>query len=446
MDTPTGLLLLLQLVLILLNAVFAAAEIAVLSVGEPKLDKLASGGNKKARRLLKLTQEPARFLATIQVAITLAGFLGSAFAAENFSDPLVAWLLRLGVKLPEVTLDTIAVVVITLLLSFITLVFGELVPKRIAMKKAEKVALGITGLVQCIAVVFRPLVWLLSVSTNGVLRLFGMDPNEQEDETSEEEILMMVDAGSEQGSIDEEEKQLIQNIFEFDDLTAGEIFTHRTDVVILWEEETDEDWAKTIHDFRHTLFPVCRESPDNVVGILNSKDYYRLDDKGRASVMENAVRPAYFVPETIKADVLFRNMKKDRISLAVVLDEYGGMAGIITLNDLVEELVGEFAVDESDDPAEGEPIELLQENVWQITGNVALRTLEDALDVTLEEEDSDTFTGLVFSHLGVVPADGEQDLHLQVQDLKIHVTLVQEHQVEKATVEKLPPSEEDEDL
>ena len=234
-------LILLQLILIALNAVFACAEIAVLSINEMKLERMAQQGDKRAGRLFALTREPARFLATIQVAITLSGFLGSAFAADNFSEPLVDWVLSLGVALPRATLDTIAVVLITLILSYFTLVFGELVPKRVAMKRPEDIGLRISALVYAISRIFKPLVWMLSVSTNAMLRLLGIDPDEADEAVSEEEIRMMVDAGSEKGAIDQQEREFIENVFEFDDLTAKDIATHRVEAVILYLEESMED-------------------------------------------------------------------------------------------------------------------------------------------------------------------------------------------------------------
>ncbi len=337
-----GLLLLVQIALITLNAIFASAEIAVLSINETKLEKMAQEGNGKAKRLFKLTREPAKFLATIQVAITLSGFLGSAFAADNFSEPLVDWILSLGVKLPKESLDTAAVILITLILSYFTLVFGELVPKRLAMQKSESVAMSISGLVSSISFLFKPVVWFLSFSTNIVLRLFGIDPNQAEDEVSEEEIKMMVDAGSEKGTIDIQEKELIENVFEFNDTTAVEIATHRKDMITLNLDDEQSVWDETIYNVRKTRFPVVDGTSDNIIGILNSKDYFRLSDRSRENVMEKAVRPAYFVPCTIKADVLFRDMKNTRNSLAVVIDEYGGVEGIVTLSDLIEEIVGEL--------------------------------------------------------------------------------------------------------
>lgn len=338
-------MLLLQLVLIGLNAVFACTEIAVLSVKTLRIEKLSAEGSKAAKRLARLTAQPEKFLATIQVAITLSGFLGSAFAAENFSDPLVDWLVGLGVAIPRATLETIAVIVITLILSYFTLVFGELVPKRIAMKKAEAFALGISGTISGISKLFAPIVWLLSVSTNAVLRLLGIDPNEAEEPVSEADIRMMVDAGEAAGGIDTEERDFIRNVFAFDDLTAADILTHRTEVDMLYVDEALEKWADIIHDTRHTRYPVCDGTADNVVGVLDARDWFRLDDKSRESAMEKAVRPACFVPKGVKADVLFRRMRATRCGMAVVLDEYGGMVGIVTINDLLEQLVGELDED-----------------------------------------------------------------------------------------------------
>ncbi|MBS6614209.1 MAG: DUF21 domain-containing protein, partial [Anaerotruncus sp.] len=332
-------MLLLQVALIALNAVFAAAEIAIVSVNDNKMAKLAKEGNKKAKILVKLTSQPSNFLATIQIAITLAGFLGSAFAADNFAGPIVEAILNAGAKIPAGTLNSIVVILITLLLSFFTIIFGELVPKRIAMRKAEKVALGISGLIYVISVIFKPVVWLLMSSTNLVLRMFKIDPNDTEEDVSEEDIRMMVDVGSESGAIDKTEQEFIQNVFEFDDLTAGEVAVHRTEVSILWLDESPDEWDKTIHGSRHKIYPICDETVDNVIGLLNAKDYFRLSTKDRETIMKKAVRPPYFVPESVKLDVLFKNMKKSRHNFAIVLDEYGGTTGIITINDLLEKLV-----------------------------------------------------------------------------------------------------------
>ena len=431
-------MLVLLVVLIALNAVFACAEIAFISVNDAKIARMAGEGNKRAKRVEALNSQPAKFLATIQVAITLSGFLNSALAADNFAEPLTEWLLGLGVPIPRSVLNTLAVVVITLVLSYLTLIFGELVPKRVAMRKADALALGMSGLISTLSRLCAPLVWLLSASTNGVLRLLGIDPNEADEEVSEEDIRMMVDAGGEKGAIDREEQTFIQNVFAFDDLTAGEIATHRTDVDLLWMDEDMAAWEQTIQATRHTRYPVCEDSADHIVGILNARDYFRLTDHSREAVLASAIQPAYFVPESVKADVLFRNMRREHCSLAVVLDEYGGMSGIVTLNDLVEQLVGDL---EDDTPTQKvPPVEDLGDGVWRVQGSAELEDVETALGLSLPEGDYDTFSGLVFDALGQVPRDGTQ-MELSVGGLSIQVENIQEHQVQSALVWKLPAAD-----
>ena len=431
-SNTTIILLLLQIILIALNAFFACAEIAVISINDNRLAKLVSQGDKRAARLAKLTSQPARFLATIQVAITLSGFLGSAFAADNFSGDLVSLLLALGIPIPEKTLDTIAVILITVILSYFTLVFGELVPKRVAMRKAEPLALGMSAAISAIAKFFSPIVWFLTLSTNTILRLIGIDPDAEEEDVSEEEIRMMVDVGSEKGVIDHAEKEFIQNVFEFDDITAGEIATHRTDVALLWMEETMEEWQNTIFSSRHALYPVCQNSPDNIVGILNARDYFRLEDKSRENVLKETVKEAYFVPECVKADVLFRNMKSSRNTLAVVLDEYGGMSGIVTMNDLVQQLVGDLGDDETN-VDESLPIEQIDEKTWQIRGNVSLDEVAETLGISLPIHEYETFNGLIFGALGTIPQDGT-NAEVETEGLLIRITTIQDPQVESAIV------------
>lgn len=440
MENSIVFMILLQVILIALNAVFACAEIAVISMNDAKLAKMAAEGDKRAIRLERLTSQPARFLATIQVAITLSGFLGSAFAAENFSGVLVDWVIGLGVTIPRSTLETIAVLLITVALSYFTLVFGELVPKRVAMRKAESLALGISGLISVIASWFKPIVWFLTASTNAVLRLLGIDPNEEDEEVNEEEIRMMVDVGSEKGVIDHEEKEFIQNVFEFDDLTAGELVTHRTEINMLWMEESMEDWRKIIYDSRHTLYPICQDSADKIVGILNAKDYFRLEDRSRENVMKYAVRPAYFVPETVTADVLFRNMKRSHNKLAVVLDEYGGMSGIVTLNDLVEQLVGDLGDDETQEE-EVELIVAIDEETWRINGRALIEDVATELAIKLPCDEHETFNGLIFSALGSVPEDGSS-VELETAGLHIQITDICDHQVQTAIVKVIKEDEQ----
>lgn len=424
--------ILLQIILIALNAVFACAEIAVISINENKLEYLSEEGNKKAKRLMSLTKQPAKFLATIQVGITLAGFLGSAFAADNFSDILVSLFVSLGSKIPPEVLDTISVVIITLVLSYFTLIFGELVPKRIAMRKAEAIGLGMSGLIYGISKLFAPIVWFLTVSVNGVLRLIGIDPDANEEEVTEEEIRMMVDAGSENGVIDVEEKEFIHNVFEFDDITADEVMTHRTELSLLWLCETDEEWEKTIKETRHTVYPVCDTSPDSIVGTLNIKDYFSLKNKSRENVLKKAVKPAQYVPETVRADVLFRNMKKSRNHFALVLDEYGGVGGIVTINDLLEQLVGDIDDDLSISD-KNSYIEAIDKNTWSVNGAASLEEVAEKLGVALPVDEYETFSGMVFGILGSIPEDGSTP-ELEEYGLVIKVTEIKDHKVCRASV------------
>ncbi len=445
MDTNLLLQLLLQVVLIALNAIFACAEIAVLSVNDTKIALLVQKGDKRAKRLTKLSSNSAKFLATIQVVITLSGFLGSAFAAENFSDKLVALVLKTGWDIPIAALDTISVVLITIILSYLTLLFGELVPKRIAMKKAEKMALAVSGLVSALAFIFAPVVWLLTISTNGILRLCGINPKDTEEEVTEEEIRLMVDAGSETGAIDIEEKEIIQNVFEFDDLTAGEISTHRKDITMLSTEDTAEEWAQTIHDCRHTFFPVCGESIDHILGVLNSKDYFRLEDKSIENIMQNVVKPAYLVPETVSADVLLRNMRERKEYFAIVMDEYGGMGGIVTLTDLLECIVGDIGYADDENAEDDTPdIEQLDEITFAVTGLASISDVEKAIGRELDEHDCDTIGGYILSIIGSIPDDGST-LQTENEVLSIDVTEVKEHRVEKAIITLKPEAEKNED-
>ncbi len=426
--------LILQAVLIALNAVFACAEIAVITMNDAKLAKLASDGDKRAVKLARLTNQPARFLATIQVAITLSGFLGSAFAASNFANRITDALSKSLTTISAQTINTISVVIITLILTFFTLVFGELVPKRVAMKNAEKLALGMAGMINGVATIFAPLVWLLTISTNGILRLLGIDPNAEDEEVTEEEIRMMVDVGSEKGTIEASEKEMIHNVFEFDNVSAEDILTHRTQVDILWLDESDADWAETIHGTRHSYYPICRDSSDDVVGILDAKTYFRLNDHSRESVMAQAVQPARFVPETIKADDLFLDMKRSRNHFAVVMDEYGGMCGIVTMNDLIEVIVGD--IDEEED--DGEPVlTMVSDGVWRTQGSVPLEDLSEAIGCVLPTDEFDTLNGLVFSVLNEIPEDGTT-FSVDASCLHVDVQVMKNHGIERAEISLLP--------
>lgn len=434
--------LLLQVILIALNAVFACAEIAVISTNEAKIEKLSLEGNKKAEILGNLKCDPARFLATIQIAITLSGFLGSAFAAENFAGYLVDLVRLTGIvnESNEGLFSSVAVIIITLVLSYFTLVFGELVPKRIAMKKTESIALALSGTLSFISKLFKPVVWLLTASTNGILRLFGMDPNENDEEVSEEDIRLMVDAGSEMGAIDETEKEMIQNVFEFDDLLVSEFATHRTDVVVLWAEDSVEEWNKLICENSYSYYPVCGETPDDILGVFSTKLYFRLSDKSKENVMKNAVKPAYFIPSSLRADVLFTKMKSTKNHFAVILDDYGGVEGIVTMNDILEQLVGDFNDDAKPVDSLEPKIEQLSDTEWCVTGTVPLDEINELFKTEFPEDEYETFGGLVFSEYGSVPADGTT-FEITVGKLSVSVELINDHRIEKAVVHVIETAE-----
>ena len=436
--------LLVLVILIFFNAFFAAAEIAVISLSEAKVRKQAEEGDKKAAKLLRLIQAPDNFLSTIQIGITLAGFLASAFAADTFSDRLVRWLVEdCGVTaLPEGTLNAIMVVVITLILSYFTLVFGELVPKRLAMKKTEGVARATCGVVSALSVFFRPVIWLLSKSTNAILRLLRIDPRDTGEEVSEDEIRMMVDIGEEKGAIEANEKEMIENIFEFNNTTAEDVMIHRTDMVMIWLEDPAEEILRTVEESGMSRFPVYNENADDIVGILNTRDYLFNTHRKEPKSFRDLLRPAYFVPESVRTDVLFRDMQSKKVHMAIVVDEYGGTSGLVTMEDLLEEIVGNI-YDEFD-PQDEQDIIRLEENLWRVAGSVELETLAEELDVELpEEEEYDTLGGLVFSQLSVIPEDGST-VEVDVCGLHVKVVELSDRRVEWALVSKLIPEEKNE--
>ena len=437
--------LLLQLILILVNAYFAATEIAVISLNENVLRREAEEGDKKAAKLLKIVEAPTRFLSTIQIGITLAGFLGSAFAADNFAGRIRDWAV-LKWQLDAATaaaVNTLAVILITIILSFFTLVLGELVPKRLAMQKTEEVARFTCGVVSFLSAVMRPLIWLLTVSTNGMLRLLHIDPNAKEDEVSEEEIRMMMDIGEEKGAIESGEKEMIDNIFEFNNMTAEEVMIHRTDVVMLWAQDSDEEIIRTIRETGLTRFPVYEEDADDVIGILNTRTYLLNAREEQPKPLRELLTPAYFVPESVRTDALFRDMQAKKIHMAIVVDEYGGTSGIITMEDLLEEIVGNI-YDEFD-PQDEQEIVPLGENLWRIAGSADLEEVAEALGVELpEDEEYDTLGGLVFTQLAVIPEDGSHP-EVDVCGLHIRVEELSDRRVEWATVSRLeiPPQDEE---
>lgn len=429
--------LFLQAVLILLNAFFAMTEIAVISLSPVKLKKLSEGGDKKSLRLLKLSEEPAGFLSTIQIGITLAGFLGSAFAADGFSDYLVEWLYEdLGIRaLTPAALDTISVVVITLILSYFTLIFGELVPKRIAMQKPYPVARIACGTVTFLAAVMRPVVWFLSFSTNLILRLLHMKTEAEEEHVTEEEIRMMVDLGEEKGTIEREEKEWIDNVFDFGDADALEVMTHVSEVKAVSVHQTPEEIHALIQTSGLSRYPVYGRDMEDIRGVLFARDFLLNESSPEKKSLEELYRPAYFVPETIRASRLFREMQQKKIHLAIVVNEYGETCGIVTMEDLLEEIVGNI-YDEYD-PPEQKDIERLGENCWRIAGSAQIEKVAKELELKLPEEiEYDTFGGMVISALNTIPQEGKP-LSVELNGFQIYVEKMEGRRILETRVERI---------
>ncbi len=419
--------------LIVLNAFFAASEIALISMNDTKLRLMAEEGNKKAVLLKKLVDEPSKFLATIQIGITLAGFFASAFAAGNFSGRLVEAIKLTGVSIPDKILESISMVLITIVLSYFSLVFGELAPKRLAMKKAEPIAMLVASPLSFLSVVTSPFVKFLTFSTNTIVRLFGVDPTKDEDNVTEEEIRMMVDVGEERGTIDEAEKQMINNIFEFNNKIVSEIMTHRTEIAALPVSANLEEVTEFINTEKYSRVPVYEDTIDNIIGIMHLKYLIKYIAEGNGSDkfhLRNLIRKPYYVPASKRTDELFRELQKKSTHMAVIIDEYGGTAGIVTLEDLIEEIVGNIF--DEDDEIEKD-FDKLDENTFVINGTTSLDAVRDYFEVELPTEDYDTLSGFVIGQLGRIPDDGDSP-SVEFNGLIFKVDKIDEKRVAKVKV------------
>lgn len=425
--------IMLLLILIVLNAFFAASEIALISINDNKIKLMAEGGNKKAILLKNLLGEPSKFLATIQIGITLAGFLASAFAAESFAGRLVEVIQNTGVQIPAAVLKNICLIAITLLLSYFTLVLGELVPKRLAMKKAESIAMFVARPIYFISILTSPFVKFLTFSTNTIVRLFGVDPNEEDEEVTEEEIRMMVDVGEEKGTIHENEKEMINNIFEFNNKTVGDIMTHRTDIAALPITETLENVIAFVKQEKYSRIPVYEDDIDNIVGVMHSKyliDYLSNGNSNEDFSLSDIIRKPYFVPISKKTDELFAELQKSNTHLAIIIDEYGGTAGIVTLEDLLEEIVGNIF--DEDDEVERD-IEKQDNNTFIINGTTSLDVVSEFLNVPLPIDEYDTLSGFIIGELGRIP-NKEDDLTLEYNNLVFKVKELDDKRIAKVKV------------
>lgn len=425
--------LLVLIILIVLNAFFAASEIALISMNDTKLKLMAEEGNKRAVLLKKLVDEPSKFLATIQIGITLAGFFASAFAADNFSERLVDLIKLTGVPIPDSILKNVSVILITIVLSYFSLVFGELVPKRVAMKKAESIAMLVASPLNFLSSVTSPFVKFLTFSTNTIVRIFGIDPNKEEDNVTEEEIRMMVDVGEEKGAIDETEKEMINNIFEFNNKVVSEIMTHRTEISALPIDATLDEVIELINTEKYSRIPVYEDTIDNIIGIMHSKYLIKYIAEGgdRDNFdLRNLIRKPYYVPTSKRTDELFKELQRQRIHMAVIIDEYGGTAGIVTLEDLLEEIVGNIF--DEDDEVEKE-IEKIDENTFIINGTTSLDTVRDYLEVDLPTDDYDTLSGFLIGQLGRIPEENDKP-SIEFNGLVFKIDKVDEKRVAKVKV------------
>lgn len=421
--------LIIMLVCLAFSAFFSASETAFTSANHTKLKNMSADGDKRASRVLKMLDNYDKLLSTILVGNNIVNILLSSVATLWFIDLLTdtSWI-------------SAASAISTAVITVVVLIFGEISPKSLAKDKPDKFAMAVAPFLHFISVILTPVNFLFMQWKKLLILVFK--PAEEEAVT-EGEVLTLLDEAHEDGSIDEYNKELIENIFDFDDLSAGEIATHRTEMTTLSADETMEEWAEIIQNSSHSRYPVCGEGIDDIVGILDTRTYFRLSDKSRESVMANAVKPAYFVPEAVKADVLFRNMKKNKESIAIVLDEYGGVRGVITVTDLVQCLVGDFT-ESDEDGEESEPIIHLEDNRWQVSGAVTITELEDALDMEIADCDTDTFSGFVLGLYGSIPDDCET-FEVSTEQMDIQVTEVREHRVEVAVITLKTENEEESD-
>ena len=398
--------LLLQLVLILLNAFFAATEIALISLNEKKVKARAEEGDAKAVKMLRMIEEPTGFLSTIQIGITLAGFLGSAFAADNFAALLSGWLTTvLPVLIPySSAVNTVSVVIITLILSYFTLVLGELVPKRMAMKNKEKLADAVCGLISALAALLRPIVWLLTVSTNGVLRLFGIDPHEKEETVSEEDIVLMLDAGADEGTLDQDNIEYIKNVFKLDRQTAIDVMTPRKAVAFLQADATAEEILQFIEEEGYSRIPVYDEDVDHIIGILHTRDFLLQRDRGEF-VLRKSLHEPVFVPETVDLDLLFKDMQTQHNHIVITVNEYGETSGIVTMEDILEEIVGEIW-DERDEVVED--FVRLDDTTYRVLCTASVEDFREFFSVEEDEEsEATTVNGWITEQSGSIPVVGD---------------------------------------
>ena len=435
--------LILLLVLILLNAFFAMSEIAIISLNDAKIKKMAEDGDKRAKKILKLTDNPSNFLSTIQLGVTLAGFLTSASAADSFADPLAGtiagWLNIATNSSLYGIISGVAMVLVTIIISYFSLVLGELAPKRIAMQKCEQISFSVVGVLLFVKAITRPFIKVLSVSTNLVVRMLGFDPNASEEVVTEEEIRILVDAGEEKGVIEEIQKEMINNIFDFDDISVNDVMTHRTEIEAVEITDEIEDVVKLSCENGYSRIPVYEDELDNIRGIIYVKDLLPFVGKTIPSgkKLSELMREAEFVPESKRCGELFTEMTEKRVQMMFVADEYGAVSGLVTIEDLLEAIVGNIQ-DEYDD--EEEDIVQLDETTFNFDGTTDIEEVEETLAIEITEGEFDTLGGLIMSELGRMPEEKDEIIY---EGYKFIVEEMDERRIDRVIVEKLPEENED---
>lgn len=429
--------------LTLVNGLFAMSEIAFVSLNDNKIKVKAEDNDKKSVILFNLLKDSNKFLSTIQIGITLAGFLSSAFASDAFSDRLISLIQTQVPNLNPTTFKPVAMTLVTLILSYFTIVFGEMVPKRIGMTYAEKISYSVVYIINFMSKITTPVVSLLSGSTNIVVRLLGIDPDADTEEITEEEIRMMVDVGEEKGNIRENEKTMIFNIFNFDNQPVTDIMTHRTDILAVNVESTPEEVRDFLFNQRYSRFPIYEESLDKIIGVIHLKDLLKTmkDGKFEDFNLRQIMRPAYFVPDTIYTDEVFYDMQSKKIHLAIVVDEYGGTAGLITIEDLLEEIVGEI-FDEYDEEEDKE-IEKVNDRQFLIDGDVPLDHVEQMIYIDLPLDDYETLSGFMVGLLGQLPQLEDIGRTFEFNGYVFKILDVSQHYIERIELTKLPDPEQD---
>lgn len=417
-----------QLIFIILTALCTGAEAAICCVNDYKIRELAKEGRKSAERVIKITADEARIVSSMQAGITLSTTIFGAAGAFAYTPYLAK---AIGGTIP-------ALVLIALAEALFAVVFGDMIPKKICTSKPDSCAMALSGVIICLAAVMGPISYALNALSKILVRLSGNDPDGEKENVTEDEIRMMVDLGSENGTIDPGERELITNIFEFGDLCAEDVMTHRKDVTVLMADESVKEWESVVRESGFSRFPVCGEDIDDIIGVVYARELYEFLYDGASDDISKLIHQAYIVPETMSTDLLFRNMQKEKTHFAIVADEYGGFAGIVTMDDILGEIVGDIEDEEYDDDEDEERAEIIKlgDNLWDIDGMAPLDEVEEELGVDLPVDEFDTLSGLILDCIDYVPDDGAT-IDVETCGLEIMAKEIKDRRIVRAVVRKI---------